>query len=1393
MKVNRYGDLAPGLSNGELFLSLTLDLINVRSKQQLYVLVNEKLREHLGYTYATIFTGVVGEDGFRNYFSDIFYSAGLQVFCHSGDISLSEEDLKNFLIPEYCKGLDPIEVKLFDDNLLIARLVMLYNKAVYQRIDIKLLESLAGGLAKTLSKITDYDKFTQRETENEILDSLGHEMASLRDTRDLLKLVRRKLKQNIAFSDHFIHLISEDQKALFAYLQDTSSSMSRSSQFTRSIKAQFSSRDSLINKVIFSKEPYVFDLQHQQTSGDLSEHFQVLNENGIKRVIITSLYTRDRLIGIWCLCQVDNLPSSDFQSRLIKKVSSQLSVTIDNIRANESVLSRERESNLLLKLSEHIALIRNKTELFQAINLNLRKLFNFDDIVIMVFNEDRTYYSFLFSLSQQSPGYLHYQKNALKKNIYDDCCLREVIHSQGLAILDVEELAQRESAPGYIKFEFDNGIKEKIAICLKDDHKIIGAYFVNSMRKSAYSDHELKLIEGVSYHISIAVSNILANEEIARRQEEKAILLSLSTEIASLKTRNDLFRVVNEKIKKIFSITQFGIAKINDDHLTHSAFMIDMGKAVIDHADFEKITNLKYSINDLAFSSVIRTDEPVILNIAELAAEDDAPAYVYFWEAIGFKKLLCLALRVGGTPIGTIFFNILENEDDGRKYSLLKGVCSQVAVAVSNILASEEISSRVSERELLLSISTDLAAVRNHYELIAVITSRLKNQLTFTHTLIGIVNSDHSTFKAYITDPASMSKGHPDYNDAKKLNFQINDGVMDKVYSSSVPLVFDFNELKAAQDLPVYLKINDESGLKQAIITRFSLGGEVFGFWMLFLKNKESLNSGSLSLIGGLANQISVAVSNIMANSEIRQRENEKSLLLSFSNALASIRNKEQLAKEFSDELRKFGVIGNYSLRLLSADQKYHQMYLYDARDAFTEHPGFNHILTMQCDVNDGITNLVLDSQEPLSFNIQELNERKTVPPYVKWWREIGLIELTGLRVRLGEVNIGILWLSIPQDYDKSANALLLKSISSQIAIALSNIHSNEKVVAQLEVIEKYKQQLEEEKIYLREEIQTTHNYDEIIGNSKEMKKTFHMVSQVEATDSTVLILGETGTGKELIARAIHNNSPRKDRLMIKVNCATLPANLIESELFGHEKGSFTGATERRVGKFELADKGTLFLDEIGELPLELQVKLLRALQEKEIERIGGRGTIKVDVRIIAATNRDLEKEMAEGRFRSDLYYRINIFPISLPPLRSRPEDIPSLATHFLQRFSKKLGKPIDAIGSSAMRELMQYSWPGNIRELEHLIERSILLTNGTMIKEIQLPVMRDKIKPLTSETVTCLKTIDENERDHILNMLKYCRGRVGGEGGAAERLGVPKSTLNSKIKRLGIRREHLY
>ena len=332
--------------------------------------------------------------------------------------------------------------------------------------------------------------------------------------------------------------------------------------------------------------------------------------------------------------------------------------------------------------------------------------------------------------------------------------------------------------------------------------------------------------------------------------------------------------------------------------------------------------------------------------------------------------------------------------------------------------------------------------------------------------------------------------------------------------------------------------------------------------------------------------------------------------------------------------------------------------------------------------------------------------------------------------------------------------------------------------------VEQLKTRLEQENIYLQQEIKLTHNFEEIISRSEKFRKVLTQVEQVAATDSTVLILGESGTGKELIARAIHNISKRKERALVTVNCAALPSALIESELFGHEKGAFTGAFTRKIGRFELADDGSIFLDEIGEIPLELQPKLLRVLQEGEFERLGSTKTTKVNVRVIVATNLDLRSAVEKGEFREDLYYRLNVFPINLLPLRERKEDIPLLAQHFLLKHGTRIGKQIGAITEKVMDALIKYSWPGNVRELENIIERAVIITRGNKLdlgdslpKNIGIP---------HEEEIT---TLDENERSYILKALEFSNWKISGERGAAKLLGIKRTTLESRIKKLNIQR----
>jgi formate hydrogenlyase transcriptional activator len=388
-----------------------------------------------------------------------------------------------------------------------------------------------------------------------------------------------------------------------------------------------------------------------------------------------------------------------------------------------------------------------------------------------------------------------------------------------------------------------------------------------------------------------------------------------------------------------------------------------------------------------------------------------------------------------------------------------------------------------------------------------------------------------------------------------------------------------------------------------------------------------------------------------------------------------------------------------------------------------------------------------------------------------------------------GTLNLASRRLDVFSDQDIE----LVQQVAAQIAIAVENALAFKQIDA-------LKDKLAEEKLYLEEEIRSAFNFEEIVGDSPAIRRALAQVELVAPAGTTVLILGETGTGKEVIARAVHNLSPRKERTFVKVNCAAIPSGLLEAELFGHERGAFTGAINQKIGRFELADRGTLFLDEIGDIPLELQPKLLRVLQEQEFERLGSNRTQRVDVRVVAATNRDLARLVADREFRSDLYYRLNVFPIQIPSLRERREDVPLLVRYFVQNFSRRLNKTVEYVPAEAMDALVNYAWPGNIRELENLIERAVLLSPG---KELRVPLSELKASTLSangnvapdlslfspSPSAVPITTLEEAERQHILRALRQTEWRIAGPKGAAAILGMKRTTLQARMRKLGIRR----
>lgn len=482
-----------------------------------------------------------------------------------------------------------------------------------------------------------------------------------------------------------------------------------------------------------------------------------------------------------------------------------------------------------------------------------------------------------------------------------------------------------------------------------------------------------------------------------------------------------------------------------------------------------------------------------------------------------------------------------------------------------------------------------------------------------------------------------------------------------------------------------------------------------------------------------------------------------------------------ELVSEVAKEIHYYFDIDDISIVLRS--HRKNKLNIYSTHYLDKQHPAHEQ---SEVDEAGTLTERVFKSKEMLLIN---LHERDDLAPYERmlfdtWGNQIQTLCL--LPLMSGDTMLGVLKLAqCEEKVFTTTNLNLLRQIAERVAIAVDNALAYQE-------IHRLKERLVDENLALTEQLNNVDSeFGEIIGRSEAMYSVLKQVEMVAQSDSTVLILGETGTGKELIARAIHNLSGRNNRRMVKMNCAAMPAGLLESDLFGHERGAFTGASAQRIGRFELADKSSLFLDEVGDMPLELQPKLLRVLQEQEFERLGSNKIIQTDVRLIAATNRDLKKMVADREFRSDLYYRLNVFPIHLPPLRERPEDIPLLAKAFTFKIARRLGRNIDSIPAETLRTLSNMEWPGNVRELENVIERAVLLTRGNVLQlslpDIALP------EPETPPAATVVAQEGEDEYQLIVRVLKETNGVVAGPKGAAQRLGLKRTTLLSRMKRLGI------
>ena len=688
--------------------------------------------------------------------------------------------------------------------------------------------------------------------------------------------------------------------------------------------------------------------------------------------------------------------------------------------------------------------------------------------------------------------------------------------------------------------------------------------------------------------------------------------------------------------------------------------------------------------------------------------------------------------------------------------------------------------------EALLEVSEAIAHQRDLPALFHDLAGRLHSVVEFDFLTLVLHDSERNVMRLHVLET------HIPTDKVTGRESPVENNPSGWVLQTQQPFVVD--DIEQESRFPEFIQRVREHGVRSIALVPLTTAQRRLGAMGFGRLTPQRITEAELQFMQRVASQVAVAVDNALNfessqayQQQLARQRDRLQALLEINNALVTSRELAEVFRSIVSTLKRVIHHDYTSLALLDPVTGLLKIHALD----FPGRPGLIKEETT-VSMDDSPSGRCFSNGQPLLLQGAEIDRFHSET--IRILRQEGVETICCVPLITHGRTFGTLNLASRRaDAFSASDVELLQQVAAQIAIAVENALA-------FREIDKLKDKLAVEKLYLEEEIRNELNFEEIIGDSASLKRALSQVELVAPAATTVLILGETGTGKELIARAIHNLSPSRERTFVKVNCAAIPSGLLESELFGHERGAFTGALNQKIGRFELADHGTLFLDEVGDIPLELQPKLLRVLQEHEFERLGSNRTQRVDVRVVAATNQDLSKLVAERTFRSDLFYRLNVFPIHIPALRERREDIPLLVRYFVQKFSRRLNKAVEYIPAEAMDALSNYSWPGNVRELENLIERAVLLSPG---KELRIPIAELKSaaavpSPGVSSSASLISatssaspisTLEEAERQHILRALRQTEWRVAGPKGAAALLGMKRTTLQARMRKLGIRR----
>jgi len=1118
------------------------------------------------------------------------------------------------------------------------------------------------------------------------------------------------------------------------------------------------------------------------------------HDRKIRQLIAAAPRIENKPVGVLTFLYENTHVITQEKLTLVNSICEMMAQLTGRLYAEHLLDIRLEEKNVLQNIGKQINAANEPELLIQDILGYLESYLNFATSTITVISPDHKTYRVFGRKIDQTRNYPASVDSYLEGEVPVHPLYIAAFHTNKPQVVYVEEVEREMGEIDIIKVLKESNMVAYITSPLNVNGKTIGLLFLNYYDSATINDFQLQTLDVISKYLAFYIQGVMINE-LTRKLNTFAHTFSKTVIEKNLKVAMGL---VEKNLQLVLQYDSFH-ARLSNNQLqgyyTHGLLPHLRENASIKTINKDHKETLQPLLWEIAAPEAMLHHASSQIYIFDYRALDDEliakfPILKMEREA-GISYGVVIPLQLDQQSFGEMIISSFGELDVLEKdFHVSRVLSNQVAQGLNNINLYHELISRQRNKEMELALNQDLQYADSWEDNFYYLSKHIRDLIDFSWCIFVFLDNENHQYYFGICKSLpreqikiqTMPKWAKEFDiSEKKLHstlLEIAEHTTDNTYYNDVEFLLLTQKIKSVDIL--------QNRWETLSLLRLGMDINDRGKLVICLgsQKKWGFDNRHISYITQWEKSIGIILAKHLAYSELKQRELAKSIQLGLTDILKERYNWPDRFTAITQAVRKYlnFDIAIFQLYLSFQDKliSYAITPIDKKESQVLDKAQITEILRLgKNDLEKAFTKL--SPSKSYFAKGEELAEKIEKNPLLKQmyqvWKVQSLIYFPVYKEDIHFMNLIV----ASKDLDQlgPSDQQLITTLEPILQLLIRNMLSYDE-------IQVLHQQKKSEALYLQEEIHTQHNFEEIIGKSDAMKEVFELLTTVAPLNTTVLLQGETGTGKELFARALHNLSPRKEKPLIKVNCASLPPTLIESELFGHESDAFTGARKRRIGKFELANGGSIFLDEIGELPLDLQSKLLRVIQEQEIERIGGNETIRINVRIIAATNRNLTEEVQEGHFRSDLYFRLNVFPIELPPLRKRPEDIPLLAQHFVQKIAPRIGKKIEGIQEDSLQKMAQYSWPGNVREFEHVIERSIILNQDALLT-VRLPLESGLDLSQTMAEQPKIKTLEEAQKEAILFALKESKGRVRGEGGAAELLNIHPSTLDSRIKKLGI------